>query len=135
MTVVRNLLARTEMRMLRWMTGIKRIEKIRNEEIRARAGVANISEKTRDARHGIVRPRGEKDGRIIVTRTWTMEVGGHRNIGRPKLKWSDGIRIKRNEEERSKERSTTPDNVDNDNSMRRPQVGKKKMMKKKKSFK
>ena len=32
----------TEMRMLRWMMGIKRIEKIRSEEIRARAGVADI---------------------------------------------------------------------------------------------
>ena len=38
-----NSLERTDMRMLRWMMGIKRIEKIRNEEIRSRAGVANIS--------------------------------------------------------------------------------------------
>ena len=36
--------------MLIWMMGIKRIEKIRNEEIRPRAGVANISEKIREAR-------------------------------------------------------------------------------------
>ena len=35
--------------MLRWMIGIKRIEKISNEEIIARAGVANISEKIRIA--------------------------------------------------------------------------------------
>ena len=45
-----NLLDRTEMRMLRWMMGTQRIEKIRIEEIRARAGVANISEKIRKAR-------------------------------------------------------------------------------------
>ena len=36
--------------MLRWMMGIKMIEKIRTEEIRARACVANISEKIREAR-------------------------------------------------------------------------------------
>ena len=40
-----DLLERTEMRMLRWMMEIKRIEKTRNEEIRTRAGVANISKK------------------------------------------------------------------------------------------
>ena len=40
----------TEMRMLRCMMGIKRIEKVRTEEIRARAGVGNIREKIREAR-------------------------------------------------------------------------------------
>ena len=34
--------------MLRWMMGIKRIEEIRSEEIRAWAGVANIGEKIRE---------------------------------------------------------------------------------------
>ena len=43
----RHFLERTEMIMLRWMMGIKRIEKTRAEEIRAKAGVANISEKIR----------------------------------------------------------------------------------------
>ena len=27
-----------------------------------------------------------------VMRTWTLEVGGHRKIGRPKLRWSDVTR-------------------------------------------
>ena len=40
----------TEMRMLRWKMGIKRIEKIRIEEIRARVGVVNKGENIREAR-------------------------------------------------------------------------------------
>ena len=72
------------------MMGIKRIEKIRNEEIRARARVANASEKIGRARLrwlGIVVRKTEED---VVMRTW--EVGGHRKMGRLKLRWSDVIR-------------------------------------------
>ena len=50
--------------------GIKRIEKIRNEEIRARAGVANICEKIREARLrwlGHVERKTEED---VVMRRW-----------------------------------------------------------------
>ena len=43
-------LERTEMRMLRWMMWIKRIEKIGKEEIRARAGVANMGKAIREPR-------------------------------------------------------------------------------------
>ena len=55
--------------------GIKGIEKIRTEEIRARAG--HVARKT------------EED---VVTRTWKMEVGGHQKIGRTKPRWIDVIR-------------------------------------------
>ena len=87
-----DLLERTEMRILRWMMGIKRIEKIRTEEIRAKSGVANVSEKIREVRLrwlGYVERKTEGD---LVMITWKMEVGGHRKIGRPKLRWSDVIR-------------------------------------------
>ena len=87
-----NLLERTEMRMLRWMMGLKRIEKIRREGIRAREGVANIRGKIREAKLrwlGHVERQTEED---VVMRTWTMEEGEHRQIGRPKLRWSDVIR-------------------------------------------
>ena len=101
-----NLPERSEMRMSKWMMGIERIEKIRNEEIRARAGVANISEKIREARLrwlGHVERKTEEDE--------NMEDGSvHRKIGRPKLRWTDAVRkIKR---ERSKyRRSTRPDSL------------------------
>ena len=80
--------------------GIKRIEKIRNGEIRARAGVANICGKIRQwenntSKTEMVRPCGEKDRRDIVNQN--MELGGHQQIGRPKLRWSDVIRKYMNE--------------------------------------
>ena len=65
-----NLLERTEMRMLRWMTGIKRIEKIMNEEIRARAGVAKISKQITEVWSrwlGHVERKTEED---VVMRRW-----------------------------------------------------------------
>ena len=111
------------MRMLRWMMGIKRIEKIRKGEIRARTGVANISEKIREAKLrwlGHVERQTEED---VVMGTWTMEVGGHRKIGRPKLRWSDVIR--RHEGETGKDRrSTRPVKVEIENLVCRPQRGK-----------
>ena len=72
--------------------GKKRIEKIRNEEIRAKAVVANISEIIREVRPrrlGHVERKAEED---VVIRTWKIEVDGCRKIGRPKLRWSDVIR-------------------------------------------
>ena len=76
-----DLLERTEMKLLRWMMGVKRIERIRTEEIRARE--ANLCEKIREARWlGHAERKTEED---VVMRTWKIEVNGHRKIGRLKL--------------------------------------------------
>ena len=58
--------------------GIKRIEKIRNEEIRARSGVANISGKIREARLRWLDHVERKTEEDVVMITCTMEVGRHR---------------------------------------------------------
>ena len=60
--------------------------------IRARAGVANISEKIREAR---LRSLGHVERKIeedVVMRRWKMDMGGHRKIGILNLRWSDVIR-------------------------------------------
>ena len=62
--------------------GIKRIEKIRIEEMRARASVANISETTREAR---LRWLGH------VERKSEEEVSGHGTIRIPKMRWREVI--------------------------------------------
>ena len=109
-----------EMRMLRWMMGIKRIEKIRTEEIRARAGVTNICKKIREARRrwlGCVERKTEKD---VVMRTWKMEVRGHRNTKTD----VERCYTERHEDISTERRSTRPKKMENENLMRRPQIGK-----------
>ena len=81
-----NLLDRTQMRMLRIMMGIERKEQIRNEEIRARAGVANIlCEKIGEARPRWLGHVERNIEEVVVMRTGKMEVGGHQKTGRPTL--------------------------------------------------
>ena len=53
--------------MLKWMMGIKRIVKIRAEEIRARAGVANASEKSETE---VVRMYRKTEEDIVRTWRW-----------------------------------------------------------------
>ena len=61
---------------------MKRTEKIRTEEIRARAGATNKSEKTTEAK---LRGLGQKD-----RRTWKLKkASARRKIGTAKLGWRD----------------------------------------------
>ena len=66
--------------------GIKRFEKIMNEEITTMAGETNVSENITEGRliwFGQVERKTEED---VVMITWNMDVDGHRKIGRLKLK-------------------------------------------------
>ena len=64
----------------------------------------------------------KKTAEDVVMRTWKVKVGGHRKIGRPKLRWSDDIR----KDMKEKIYNTGRENVDIGNSMRQPQIGKRK---------
>ncbi|KAG5629018.1 hypothetical protein H5410_000735 [Solanum commersonii] len=68
-----------EMRMLRWMCGHTRSDKIRNEVIREKVGVASVVDKLREVRQMV----------------WTCEEAGaapRRGRGRPKKYWGEVIR-------------------------------------------
>ncbi|MFS7921034.1 hypothetical protein Hanom_Chr03g00231861 [Helianthus anomalus] len=81
-----------EMRMLRWMCGHTRLDKIRNEVFRVRLGVAGISDKIREGRlrwFGHVRRRQMTEPIRIVE---TLTVDGRRSRGRPKMTWDERIR-------------------------------------------
>lgn len=82
-----------EMRMLRWMCGNTRKDRVRNEVIRAKVGAASIEEKLRENRlrwfgHVKRRPVGASVRRI---EGWDMD-GRVRGRGRPKKTWIEAIR-------------------------------------------
>ncbi|WMV15276.1 hypothetical protein MTR67_008661 [Solanum verrucosum] len=82
-----------EMRMLRWMCGHTRSDKIRNEVIREKVGVASVVDKLREARlrwFGHVKRRCE-DAPVRRCEGLVVE-GTRRGRGRPKKYWGEVIR-------------------------------------------
>ena len=78
-----------EMRMLRWMCGMTRKDKIRNEHIRGTTKVVQASRKITERRlkwYGHVM-RMEEDH--VVRRVMTKAIPGKRKRGRPKTRWKD----------------------------------------------
>ena len=79
----------TEMRMLRWMCGVTRKDKIRNEHIRGTTRVAQASKKITKRRliwYGHVLKR---DGEHILRKVLRADIPGKRKRGRPKTRWKD----------------------------------------------
>ena len=79
----------TEMRMLRWMCGVTRKDKIRNEHIRGTTRVAQASKKITERIliwYGHVIRR---DGVHILRKVLRADIPGKRKRGRPKTRWKD----------------------------------------------
>jgi len=73
------------MRMLRWMSGYTRMDRIRNEEIRKKVGVAPISEKMVESRLRWYGHVGRRTENHPVRRVDQMDDSpGVRGRGRPK---------------------------------------------------
>ncbi|MFS7912542.1 putative tetratricopeptide-like helical domain superfamily [Helianthus anomalus] len=82
----------TEMRMLRWMCGHTKLDRIRNDVFRGRLEVASISYKIKEGRlrwFGHVKRRQAIEPVRVVE---TIEVEGRRSRGRPKITWDEQIR-------------------------------------------
>ena len=82
----KNLLRRTEMRMLRWILEVSLKGKIRNDEIRRKCGVVCIGKKIKEARlrwHGHVMRRGREEP---IRSIMGLNIEGNRGRGRPKKK-------------------------------------------------
>ena len=81
-----------EMRMLRWMSGVTKLDRIRNERIRGTTKVGEISKNVQESRlkwYGHVLRREDE---YVGKRVMGMEVPGKRRRGRPKRRWLDSIR-------------------------------------------
>ena len=92
-----------EMRMLRWMCGVTKLNRIRNERIRGTTKVGEISKKVQESRltwYGHVLRREDE---CIGKRVMRMEVPGKRRRGRPKWELLDSIRNDLWERELSRE--------------------------------
>ena len=91
-----------EMRMLRWMSGVK-LDRIRNERIRGTTKVGEISKKVQESRlkwYGHVLRR---EYEYVGKRVMAMEVPGNTRRGRPKRRCLDSIRNDLSERELSRE--------------------------------
>ncbi|PZC75290.1 hypothetical protein B5X24_HaOG206492 [Helicoverpa armigera] len=80
------------MRMLRWMCGVTRMDKVRNEYIRGSLKVAPVTEKMRGQRlswYGHVMRRCERPATKSVL---SMNVEGWSGRGRPRKRWIDCLK-------------------------------------------
>ena len=77
------------MRMLQWMCGVTRKDKVRNEHIRGTTRVAQASKKITERRLNWYWHVMRKDGEQILWKVLKADIPGKRKRGRPKTRWKD----------------------------------------------
>ena len=79
----------TETRMLRWMCGVTRKDKIRNEQILGTTRVAQASKKITERRLNWYGHVMRRDGEHILRKVLRADITGKMKRGRPKTRWKD----------------------------------------------
>ena len=83
-----------EMKCLRSLVGVSRMDRFRNEELRRRAGIERESASRTDQR--VLRWFGHverRDEYRISRRVLMAEISGGRVRGKPRLGWMDGVKV------------------------------------------
>ena len=81
-----------EMRMLRWMCGVTKLDKIRNERIRGTTKVWEITKKVQERRLEWYGHAMRREEHYVGRRTMVMKVQGRRKRGRPKRRLLDKVK-------------------------------------------
>ena len=83
-----------EMKCLKSLVGVSRMDRVRNEEVRRRGGIERVLASRADQR--ILRWFGHverMDEYRMARRVLMAEVSGGRVRGRPRLGWMDGVKV------------------------------------------
>ena len=80
-----------EMKMLRWMSGVTKMDRVRNEYIRGSLKVAEVSKKIQEARLRWYSDVMNSFQKQVAREAMDKEVVGRRRKARPKTRWKDGI--------------------------------------------
>ena len=80
-----------EMKMLRWMSGVTRRDRIPNTRMRGTLKVAELSKKVQETRLRWFGHVLRRDEEVVERRMMDIEVQVRRGRGRPKTRWQDCI--------------------------------------------
>lgn len=80
-----------EMRMLRWMCGLTRRDRVRNERIRETVKVGPLGKKVQESRLRWFGHVERRDECYLGKKVEKLNIGGKRKVGRPKLRWRDKV--------------------------------------------
>ena len=87
-----NNLEGAEMRMLRWMCGVSKLDKIRNKRIRGTMNMGEITKKVQERRLKWYGHVMRKEEHYVGRRAMVIKVQGRRKRGRPKRRWLDKVK-------------------------------------------
>ncbi|KAI5707701.1 hypothetical protein M8J77_008053 [Diaphorina citri] len=77
--------------MLRWMCGVTRKDRIRNERIRGTVKVGPLGQKIQESRLRWFGHVERRDEEYVGKRVESLGIGGKRRRGRPKMRWRDKV--------------------------------------------